>query len=147
MRPVAGARQWRTRVVLGAVLGVVGYGLAELGRMGPEPLPYVVMVLVVLSLAWLVSDVVDVSPAEWTPALRAPGDRVHEASPDLRILAGHLQAGEPSEALRDRLVALARTRDPVLAEALRDELTPVRRLAPAEIDRILTRIEEARDRR
>ena len=44
------------------------------------------------------------------------------------------------------LVALARARDPDLGDALWLELAGTRRLAPADIDRILTRIEDVRDR-
>jgi hypothetical protein len=104
------------------------------------------MVVIVCTLAWLVLDTVDAPAAQWVPSLRPPGDRVDEATSDLRILSSHQQASVPSEAVRDRLVALARARDPALADALHDEIEPHHRLSPAEIDRILTRIEEARDR-
>jgi hypothetical protein len=139
------SRAWRSRLLAGAVLGAAGYAAAVLLEFGPRPVPYVVMVAIVLTLVWLVLDTVDAPAAQWRPALPAPGDRVDEATSDLRILSGHVQASVPTAAVRERLVALARARDPDLAVALRDELDPVRRLSPAEIDRILTRIEEARD--
>ena len=137
---------WRGRLATGAVICALVYPLAVWLKLGPEPVPYVVMSSVVLMLVWLVFDTVESEPAQWTPALPTVSDRVDEATPDLRILTSHQQASVPSEAVRDRLVALARTRDADLAVSLRDELTPVRRLSPAEIDRILTRIEEVRDR-
>lgn len=103
------------------------------------------MAAVVLALGWLVLDTVDAPAAEWVPRIQPAGDRVDEVSSDLRVLSSHQQAREPSEALCDRLVALARARDPALADDLHRELEPLRRLSPGEIDRILTRIEEVRD--
>ena len=141
------SRMWRGRLLTGALLSAAGYPLAVWLKLGPEPVPYVVMSSVVLVLVWLVFDTVESEPAHWTPVLPRVGDRAHEATSDLRILTSHQQASVPSDAVRDRLVALARTRDPDLAATIRHELTPTRRLSPAEIDRILTRIEEARDRR
>ncbi|RYC07225.1 hypothetical protein [Nocardioides zhouii] len=137
---------WRDRLLIGATICAAGYPLAVWLKLGPEPVPYVVMSSVVLMLVWLVFDTVESEPAQWTPALPSASDRVDEATSDLRILTSHQQASVPSEAVRDRLVALARARDPDLAATVRHELTPVRRLSPAEIDRILTRIEEVRDR-
>lgn len=140
------SRPWRNRLVLAASIAAAGYVYALLLDFGPRPIPYVVMVSVVLTLVWLVFDTVEAEPARWVPTLPSASDRVDEATADLRILTSHQQASAPSEAVRDRLVALARARDPGLADTLRRELDPVRRLSPAEIDRILTRIEEARDR-
>ena len=145
MRRPALSRVWRGRLLAGAVLGAAGYAAAVLLEFGPQPVPYAVMVAIVLTLVWLVLDTVDAPAAQWRPRLSPSGDRVGEATSDLRILSGHVQASVPSEALRERLVALARARDPDLAVALRHELDPVRRLSPAEIDRLLTRIEEVRD--
>lgn len=136
----------RRRLLTGLVLGVAGYGLAVVTRLGPEPVPYAVMVIIVMTLVWLVLDTVEAEPAQWVPALPRVSDRVDEATSDLRILSSHQQASVPSDAVRDRLVALARARDPALADTLRHELAPAHRLSPAEIDRILTRIEEVRDR-
>ena len=104
------------------------------------------MVAIIATIAWLVLDTIDAPAARWLPTVRPTGDRVDEATSDLRILSSHAQASAPSSSVRDRLVALARARDPVMAEDLHQELATVRRLSPAEIDRILTRIEEARDR-
>lgn len=146
MRWVGISRPWRNRLLTAAFVAGAGYVYALLLDFGPQPVPYVVMVSVVLTLVWLVFDTVEAETAQWVPTLPSTSDRVDEATSDLRILTSHQQASTPSEAVRDRLVALARARDPELAEALRRELDPVRRLSPAEIDRILTRIEEVRDR-
>jgi len=60
----------------------------------------------------------------------------------------HLDTRDPGPALRDRLVALARSRDPDLADPVLRDLAqqPARRLTPDDIDRYLTRIEALRDR-
>ncbi|PKH38923.1 hypothetical protein SAMN05192575_103406 [Nocardioides alpinus] len=139
-------RTWRNRLLVGVVITAVSYGLAVLLRLGPQPVPFAVAMAVVLSLMWLALDLVEEEPVAWVPAMPRTSDRVDEATNDLRILTSHQQASSPSEAVRDRLVALARARDVELAETLHHELDAVRRLSPAEIDRILTRIEEARDR-
>ena len=144
MKWVAGP--WRNRLFLAALVSGMGYVYALLLDFGPQPVPYVVMASVVLTLVWVVFDTAEADPAHWTPSLPSASDRVDEATSDLRILSSHQQADTPSEAVRDRLVALARARDPGLADTLRRELDPVRRLSPADIDRILTRIEEVRDR-
>ncbi len=128
-------------------MGVVGYVAAVLLDFDPQPAAYGVMVVIVLSTAWLVLDTIDAPAARWLPSLPSTVDRVDEATSDLRLLSSHAQASAPSPAVRQRLASLARARDPGLADTLLDELDPVRRLSPAEIDRILTRIEEARDRR
>jgi hypothetical protein len=140
------AGPWRNRLFLAAVIAAAGYVYALLLDFGPRPLPYVVMASIVLTLVWVVFDTAEADPSHWTPSLPSASDRVDEATSDLRILSSHQQADTPSEAVRDRLVALARARDPGLADTLRQELDPVRRLSPADIDRILTRIEEVRDR-
>ncbi|MCW2739096.1 hypothetical protein [Nocardioides sp.] len=146
MRRPTIARHWRTRVLGGALVGAIGFVAAVLLHFEPQPAAYVVMVVIVLSLAWLVLDTVDVPAAQWTSGLPPTGDRVDQATPDLRILTSHEQADVPSGALQQRLVALARARDPDLAETLHHEIDPARRLSPADIDRVLTRIEEVRDR-
>ena len=138
--------RWRSRLIGAVVLGVVAYVVAGWLDFAPRALPLAVMTAVVCTLAWLLLDTVDLAPARWRSAMPPAGDRVDEATSDLRILSSHQQASVPSEAVRDRLVALARARDPALADALHDEIEPHHRLSPAEIDRILTRIEEARDR-
>ena len=145
MRRVTITRVWRSRLFFAAVVAGIGYAFALWLDFGPRPVQYVVMASIALTLVWLVLDITEAEPAEWVPPLPSASDRVDEVTADLRVLTSHEQASVPSEAVRDRLVALARARDPGLADTLREELDPVRRLSPAEIDRILTRIEEVRD--
>jgi len=129
------------RVAKGVGLAVGGFVAAVLLDMEPQPLPYVVWSVVVLTTAYLVIDTVDAPAAEWLQG-PPPTDRVDEASSDLRVLSSHVQSDQPSDALAHRLVALARARDPDLGETVRRELADTRRLSPADIDRILTRIED-----
>ena len=132
---------WRGRAAGGVVLAGAGFAVAVWLDMEPQPLPYVVWSVVVLTTAYLVIDTVDVPAAEWQQGPQ-PTDRVDEASSDLRVLSSHVQSDQPSDALARRLVALARVRDPDLADTLWLELTGTSRLSPADIDRILTRIED-----
>ena len=133
--------RWRGRAVGGVVLAGVGFAAAVWLDMEPQPLPYVVWSVVVLTTAYLVIDTADAPAAEWQQG-PPPTDRVDEASSDLRVLSSHAQSDQPSEAVAHRLVALARARDPDLGETVRRELADTRRLSPADIDRILTRIED-----
>ena len=133
--------RWSGRAVKGVVLAVAGYAVAVWLDMDPQPLPYLVWSVVVLVTAYLVIDTVDVPAAEWQQGPQAT-DRVDEASSDLRVLSSHVQSDQPSDALARRLVALAHARDPDLGDALGRELAGRRRLSPADIDRILTRIED-----
>ena len=135
------------RIAGGAVLLAIGWGIAVWLDFEPRPLPYVVWSVLLLTTGYLVVDTVDVPVARWQPGLPAPQDRVDEATSDLRVLSSHQQADHPSDALAHRLVALARGRDPDLAAEIQHELDGVHRIAPADIDRILTRIEDVRDRR
>ncbi|WP_374455562.1 hypothetical protein [Nocardioides sp.] len=145
------SRTWGNRVFLALAASVAVYLYTGWLDWDPQPVPFAVMMAVVLTLVWMVYDILDDEPAHWVPSLPPVGDRVDQATSDLRILSSHVQASVPTEAVRERLVALARGRDPDLADALRRELggphDPARRLSPAEIDRILTRIEDARDHR
>ena len=129
------------RAAGGVALAGAGYAVAVWLDMEPQPLPYVVWSVVVLATAYLVVDTVDAPSAEWQQGPQ-PTDRVDEASSDLRVLSSHVQSDQPSDALAHRLVALARARDPGLGETVRRELADTRRLSPADIDRILTRIED-----
>jgi hypothetical protein len=129
------------RVAKGVGLAGAGFVAAVLLDMDPQPLPYVVWSVVVLTTAYLVLDTLDVPTAEWLQG-PPPTDRVDEASSDLRVLTSHVQSDQPSDALAHRLVALARARDPDLGETVRRDLAGTRRLSPADIDRILTRIED-----
>jgi hypothetical protein len=129
------------RAAGGVALAGAGYAVAVWLDMEPQPLPYVVWSAVVLLTAYLVLDTLDAPAAEWQQGPQ-PTDRVDEASSDLRVLSSHVQSAQPSDALARRLVALARARDPVLGDTVRRELADPRRLSPADIDRILTRIED-----
>jgi hypothetical protein len=133
--------RWRGRAASGVALAGAGFALAVWLDMEPQPLPYVVWSVVVLATAYLVVDTVDAPSAEWQQGPQ-PTDRVDEASSDLRVLSSHVQSDRPSDAVARRLVALARARDPALGETVRRELADTRRLSPADIDRILTRIED-----
>ncbi|UUZ58174.1 hypothetical protein [Nocardioides sp. B-3] len=103
---------------------------------------------VVVALIWLASDAFGVADARWDQPLApyarpdAADDSVHH-----RVLTSHPAAGEPSPALRNLLVQLARARDPDLTDpelrVLADGST--RKLSPTDIDRYLTRIEQPRD--
>jgi hypothetical protein len=139
--------RWRGRVGGGVVLAGIGYAIAVWLDFEPQPLPYAVWAVVVLAMTYLVIDTVDAPVAHWQQSLPPRSDRADEATSDLRVLSSHQQADQPSDALAHRLVELARGRDPDLAAQVQHEVSDVRRLAPADIDRILTRIEEARDRR
>jgi hypothetical protein len=140
------ASRWHGRLSGGAALAATGYGFAVLLDFEPRPLPYAVWAVVVLALGFLVVDTVDAPAAQWRTGSTTPGDRVDEVTSDLRVLTSHRQADHPSDALRRRLVELARGRDPDLAAAIERETADVPRLSPADIDRILTRIEDVRDR-
>jgi hypothetical protein len=137
--------RWRGRLAGGVALAGAGYVVTLLLDMDPRPLPYVVWSVVVLALAFLVLDIVDVPAAEWQQGTPSSSDRVDEATSDLRLLSSHHQADQPSDALARRLAALARGRDTGLGDAVERELADTRRLTPADIDRILTRIEDVRD--
>lgn len=127
-------------------MAAIGYGLAVWLDFDPQPLPYAVWAVVVLAMTYLVIDTVEAPVAHWQHHFPPRSDRVDEVTSDLRVLSSHQQADHPSEALAQRLVALARGRDPDLASEIQHELAGVRRIRPAAIDRILTRIEESRDR-
>lgn len=139
--------QARGRLVAGVFLAGVGYLVAIWLDFEPRPLPYAVWAVVVLTMTYLVIDTAEAHAAQWHHGLRAPSDRVDEATADLRVLTDHQNANEPSDALVHRLVELARGRDPALAADIQQELAGARRVPPADIDRILTRIEDVRERR
>ena len=136
---------WRGRVGTGIGLAASGYAIAVWLDFEPRPLPYVVWAVVVLAMTYLVLDTVDAPAAHWQHGPPPRADRVDEVTSDLRILSSHQQADHPSNALAQRLVALAQSRDPGLAAEIQHELDGVRRIEPADIDTILTRIEESRD--
>ena len=140
------SQRWSGRVGGGIVLAGIGYALAVWLDFEPQPFPYAVWAVVVLAMAYLVIDTVDAPVAEWAFGVSPRSDRVDEVTSDLRVLTSHQQADHPSTALAERLVALARGRDPDLAAEIQHELAGTSRIRPVDIDRILTRIEESRDR-
>ncbi len=154
-------RAWWRRLVGGAV----AYAALEAGLVvadaDPDPVRLAVVVAGGVALLGLLRDALAGGGASWDieveqPSLRERGD------PRLRhylgLIEAHLAARSADPALRDRLGVLA---DQILVqrhagaaedpprrrELLGPELTallhgPPRRLAPAEIDRCLTLIEE-----
>ena len=142
------SRAWLGRLAGAAGLALVGYGVLVLMDFGPRPLAWALLTLLGCALAWLVIDTTDTERSVWYPTLPVPGDRVEETTTDHRILDNHAASSRTSPVLRDRLVALARSRDPALSDpelrALAAEQP--RRLTPSEIDHYLTRIEALRDR-
>lgn len=139
---------WPRLVVLAGVL-VGGQVLLTLMDFGPDPWGWGLLVVAAAVVLWLARDAVDADQAEWYDgAATSTGPTTEEQSAQGRVLASHLASRDPGPALRDRLVALARSRDPDLTDPDLRRLgteTP-RRLSPAEIDHYLTRIEAQRDR-
>jgi hypothetical protein len=142
-------RAWARRAGLLVAIIVVGQVVLTLLDFGPRFLWWALLMTSVALLVWLLLDANDARPADWRdgrpPLVRSDQG---EDSAYVRIVHGHLDATEPGPALRDRLVDLARTRDPELRDPVLRELaqTPARRLSPAEIDRYLTRIETLDER-
>ncbi|WP_457208196.1 hypothetical protein [Nocardioides sp. P5_C9_2] len=142
-------RAWVARAALLVAIIAVGQVALTLLDFGPRLLGWALLMTTVAALVWLLLDANQTRPADWIdsrPPLVRPDDG--EESSYHRILRSHLDSREPGPALRHRLVALARTRDPGLTDPDLRELAqlPVRRLSPAEIDHYLTRIEALRDR-
>ncbi|RYB91540.1 hypothetical protein EUA06_09485 [Nocardioides glacieisoli] len=142
------SRRWSGRIGGAVVLAAIGYAVAIWLDFEPRPFPYAVWALVVIAMTYLLIDTVEAPVSHWqhqVPHHRS--DRVDEVTSDLRVLSSHQHADHPSTALAERLVALARGRDPDLAAEIQRDLTGRDRIRPADIDTILTRIEESRDRR
>ncbi len=142
-------RAWWARAVLLALVVVVGQVVLTLLDFGPRLLGWALLATAVAALLWLLLDAAGTQAAGWDSGLPPfvrpdPG----EATTYSRVLDSHLDSRDPGPALRDRLVALARSRDPDLADPVLRDLAqqPARRLTPDDIDRYLTRIEALRDR-
>lgn len=141
-------RRWGPRIGALVVIIVAGQVIFTLVDSEPQLRNWALTATVVVTLVWLASDAFGVAVARWDQPLApyarpdAADDSVHH-----RVLTGHLAAGEPTPALRNLLVQLARGRDPDLADpqlrALHED--PPARLSPTDIDRYLTRIEQPRD--
>lgn len=142
-------RAWWARAVILVLVVVVGQVVLTLLDFGPRLLGWALLAAAVAALMWLLLDAAGTHAAGWDSSLPPfvrpdPG----EASAHSRVLDGHLDSRDPGPALRDRLVALARSRDPDLADPVLRDLAqqPARRLTPDDIDRYLTRIEALRER-
>lgn len=140
-------RQWLARLGGAVLIAVIGWVATTWLDFDPRPGGWFLLVLLACAIAWLLIDTTDTGRAEWAPGLPPAEDRFEETTADHRVLDNHLAADHPGPALRDRLVALARSRDPALEDPLLRELatSPPRKLRPAEIDQVLTRIEELRE--
>jgi hypothetical protein len=141
-----GAR-WRLRLVSLLLCLAVALVLLTLMDFEPRLLQTSLLVTVVFAVGWLVVDTLDAGRADWgAPAEALPGtvgtDRT--LATYTRVIGDQLVAGTPGPALRDRLVALARDRDPTLADPVLRALAeaPPHRMPPAEIDDVLRRIEQ-----
>ncbi len=136
------------------------YAACRLLDFEPQAVPLLLLVVLVLLVWWLVRDALDAPPADWpTGASRPfqpPGQDVVLAG-YLRLLESHAASRHADFALRQRLLQLGRMRleerlgvppDDATADhrlgaewaALRRD--PDRHLSVAEIDRLLTRIED-----
>jgi hypothetical protein len=156
---VSRARWWR-RLAGGLVAFAVLEVALVLAETDPDAVRLALLVAICVCVLGLVFDALaEVSPS-WEVVVERPSGR-DTGDPRLgryvNLLEAHLSARSRDPALRDRLGVLAdqvlRQRygvprdDPRAAELLGPDLTdvltgPARRLAPAEIDRCLTRIEE-----
>ena len=146
---------WWRRLAGGAVAyAALEVGL-ELAKADPDPVRLALLVAGGVALLGLLRDALAGGGASWDvevehPSLRERGD------PRLRhylgLIEAHLAARDADPALRDRLVLLtgqvlaqryADARDDRVGPELAGLLAgPPRRLAPAQIDRCLTLIEE-----
>ena len=141
--------RWWPRLLLLAVLLVGGQVALTVMDFDPDPAGWGLLVVVATVVVWLAQDTLDAGQADWgDDAVDRAGPVTEEQTAHGRVLAGHLASRDPGPALRDRLVALARSRDPALTDPDLRRLStePPRRLSPAEIDHYLTRIEASRDR-
>lgn len=139
--------RWWPGLGLAAVVSAVGWAAVWAMDFGPRPLGWVLLSVLVWATLTLVVRALGASPARWRPTLAPAGDRLEESFLERRILDSHAVANEPSAALRDRLVELARRHDPGLDDPLLSALASgaPRRLSLEEIDRHLTRIEALRE--
>jgi len=141
------SRRWSGRIGGGVALAAIGYVIAIWLDFEPRPFPYAIWAVVVIAMTYLVIDTAEAPVSHWQHPIPLRSDRVDQVTSDLRVLSSHQHADHPSAALADRLVALARGRDPDLAAEIQRELAGRDRIRPADIDTILTRIEESRERR
>jgi hypothetical protein len=141
--------RWWPRLLLLAVLLVGGQVVLTVMDFDPDPVGWGLLVIVATVVVWLALDTLDAGEAEWDDGRgEQAAPATEEQTAHGRVLSSHLASRDPGPALRDRLVDLARSRDPELTDPDLRRLStePPRRLSPAEIDHYLTRIEALRDR-
>lgn len=153
-------RGWARRVAVSAVAFVVIYAALSFFSFEPDFAGLLLLSAVVAASVWLVVDaLVDLRPS-WTVPI---GSATSSAELDtrlatyVRMLENHRTGTSPDGALRDRLTRLADARllerhglgrgDPEGRERLGPELLsviegPPRRVAIAELDRLVRRLEE-----
>lgn len=153
-------RGWLGRIALAAVLYVALYVALRWFDFEPHAVPLLLLVILFLLVWWLVRDALDAPPADWqvgpSSSFQPPGQDV-VLSGYLRLLESHAASRQPEHALRRRLLMLGRTRLEARLGIPADDLTsddqlgpewaalrqdPDRHLSVAEIDRLLTRIED-----
>lgn len=143
---VLGDRWWPRLALLLLVL-VVAQVTTSLMDFEPRPVLLALLVTLAVAALWLLVDALDAGQARWRERGERPGVPRPEPAAYARLVADHLAADSPGPALRERLLALARARDPDLRDddlrRLRD--APPERLTLREIDHYLTRIEDLRD--
>lgn len=154
------ARAWRRRLLGGVVAYAALEAGLELAKADPDPLRLAVLVACGVAVLGLLNDALADAEPSWDVAIDVPSLR-ERGDPRLRHYVGlidaHLAARNPDPALRDRLrlltaQVLAQRYAVTLDDARGRELVgpelaavidgPPRRLAPAEIDRCLSQIEE-----
>ena len=105
-------RRWSGRIGGAVLLAAIGFAIAVWLDFEPRPFPYAVWAVVVIAMTYLVIDTVEAPVSQWQHPIPRRSDRVDEVTSDLRVLSSHQHADHPSAALAERLVALARGRDP-----------------------------------
>ena len=154
------SNRWLRRLLGGLVAFVALYVGLVLTKTDPDPVRLALLVAICVAVLGLVLDALADGSPSWEVPVERPGGR-DTGDPRLgryvNLLEAHLSARSRDTILRDRLGVLAdevlRQRygvgrdDPRAVEMLGPELVAVltgsaRRLAPTEIDRCLTTIEE-----
>jgi hypothetical protein len=152
--------RWWRRLVGGVVVFGALQVVLVLADAGPDAGRLALLVATCVAVLGLVIDALSDGGVSWHVEVERPSSRERgdpRLAAHLRLLEAHEAARTPDPVLRDRLGELAARvlaqrhgldrDDPRAAELLGPEVLalldgPPRRLAPAEIDRCLTRIEE-----
>lgn len=154
------AGRWWRRLAAGVVAFAALELLLVLVDAGPEPLRLALLVATGVAVLGLLLDALSAPAPSWEVGVEEPASAA-QGDPRLggyvRLLEAHLSARTGDTALRDRLHVLAvgvvsqrydvPRDDPRMPELLGPELVsvlegPARRLTPARIDALLTRIED-----